>query len=132
MMRAFECNIKGREWSTTVYGETRGQAKYRYLLHVRDAWPDISFKDLTCHALKPSEAFRSSPGFLEVARRRGVPFARVGMKVTVEGHPGVIVGHNDSSNFDVYFTGGPHSGTVGNCHPGWKFEFSPMSVGGAS
>jgi hypothetical protein len=131
-MRTYECNVKGREWQTTIYGETRGQAPYRYLMKIRDAWPDISFKHLTCRALGRSHAFHSSPAFLEVARRRGVPFARVGMTVTVEGHPGVIVGSNDSLNFDVYFTDGPRRGTIGNCHPGWKFEFSPMSVGGAS
>ena len=122
-MRAFEVGVKGAGWTATVYAETAGKAKYRRLLDLREAWDGISFKDLTCHPISLHSAFVSTPGFLDCARRRGLPDARVGDKVKVEGYAGVIVGHNCSSNFNAYFEEGPHKGTIGNCYPGWRFEF---------
>ena len=69
---------------------------------------------LSCSAPRTEDKFR------RIAEMRGMPHsARVGMRVTVDGKPGVLVGANDSANFDVRFEGGG----VGNCHPGWRMEF---------
>lgn len=45
-MKSFKVNVKGREWSQFISAPTAGKAKYRYLLGVRDAWPDTTFADL--------------------------------------------------------------------------------------
>lgn len=51
-MRAYEIGIKGWEGSeSTVFAETAGKAKYRRLLDIRDPYPDVSFKNLTCRSL---------------------------------------------------------------------------------
>ncbi len=57
--------------------------------------------------------------FERVARMRNLPHARIGDAVRVNGKTGVIIGANDSANFDVKF----EDGHVGNCHPHWRFEF---------
>ena len=59
----------------------------------------------------------------KVAERRGLPFIRIGMRIEVDGHPGVVAGGNDSDNFDVFFVGGPHCGQTGNCHPWWMTRY---------
>ena len=130
-MRSFEVGVKGKDWNAIVYAETPGKAKYLRLLDLWEVWDGISLKHLTCREILPCR-FSTPDSFDEVARRRGLPFARVGMKVRVDGNAGVIVGSNDSSNFDVYFTDGPHKGTIGNCHPGWQFEFVDLAAGGAA
>lgn len=51
-MRAYDVGVKGWEGSAaTVFAETAGKAKYRRLLDIRDPYPDVSFKHLTCRAL---------------------------------------------------------------------------------
>ena len=108
--------MKNTDWHRTVHAETAGKARYRYWLGVREAREDVKITDirvLSCGAPRTDEAFR------RIAEYRGVPFARVGMSVIVDGKPGVLVGANDSSNFDVLF----ESGGIGNCHPNWHMEY---------
>lgn len=115
-LKAYEVSVVGTDWTQTVHETSAGRAKYKYLLDVREAWPDISFKHLRCRSIgKP----RTDEGFAKTAGYRGVPFARIGMRVEVGGKPGVIVGKNDSSNFDVLFD----SGGTFNCHPNWAFKY---------
>ncbi len=59
-------------------------------------------------------------GFRRCMEYRGIPFARIGMRVLVDGKPGAIVGHNDSANLDVLFDGDRHAS---NCHPGWMVVY---------
>ena len=68
-MKAFEVNVKGREWASVIRAETAGKAKYEYLLDVQDSWPDISFKDLTCHTLKTIPLTKQ-----EIAEREAAAF----------------------------------------------------------
>jgi hypothetical protein len=121
-VKAYEIGVKSRpEFGQTVYAITAGKAKYSYLLDVQDCWPDVQFKDLTCRSL--GTCFSSGEDFKRTARKRGVEFAEIGMRVEVDGEPGVIVGKNDSANFDVLFTGPKHRGNTLNCHPNWKFKY---------
>lgn len=120
MLKAYEVGVIGTDWNRTVHAMTAGKAKYTYLLDIRDAWPDVSFKHLRCRVLG---APRTDDQFMRTANYRGVPFARIGMRVEVEGHAGVIVDKNDSANFDVLFTEGKHAGAVCNCHPHWMFKY---------
>lgn len=120
-LRAFEVGVIGAPWPPSIrHALTAGKAKYDYLRSVRESWPDISFKHLTCRDLG---APRNNSEFEKVAVYRGVPFAKIGMRVEVDDHAGLIVKHNDSSNFDVLFTDGPHKGTTCNCHPNWMFKY---------
>jgi hypothetical protein len=68
-MKAFEVNVKGREWATVIRAETAGKAKYEYLLDVWDSWPDVGFKDLTCYTLKTIP-----PTNQEIAEREAAAF----------------------------------------------------------
>lgn len=115
-VRAYECKVKGFDWSTTIHAETAGKARYRYWLRVSDPCPDVKFTDIRVLSCGPPV---TSDSFRRIAEYRGVPFARVGMRVIADGKRGVLVGANDSSNFDVLFEGGG----VGNCHPNYNMEY---------
>lgn len=120
--RTYECSVKGEEWSRQIVAETASKARYEYLMDLRESWPDVQFKHITvrsCGAQPP----RTSERLLRVADNCGLPFVRAGMRVEVDGQPGIIVDGNDSSNFDVMFTDGPQKGQVGNCHPWWRMKY---------
>ncbi len=51
MLRSYEIGIKGSPRTTVVNAESAGKAKYSFLLDVGDCYPDISFRDLTCHSV---------------------------------------------------------------------------------
>lgn len=69
MIRCYEVNVRGREWSHFIEAETAGKAKYEYLLDVRDAWPDTTFADLECHV-----ASRRPPTRKELAQQEADAF----------------------------------------------------------
>ena len=115
-VRAYECKVKYFDWRTTVHAETASKARYRYWLHVREPYPDVRLIDIEVLSCGPPV---TDDKFRRIAEYRGVPFAHVGMRVIACGKPGVLVGANDSSNFDVLFEGG----VVGNCHPNYQMEY---------
>jgi hypothetical protein len=116
-MQTFECRLKGNDHGTRIVARTSGKAKSQYLSFIRDPCPDAKYQDIRCRSLG---APQSSDDFKRVARSRGVPFAKVGMRVTVNGRPGAIVGHNESGNFDVLFDGVDFPM---NCHPNWMMTY---------
>jgi hypothetical protein len=113
---AYECNVVGTEWQKIVNARSAGKAKAEYHRDVRDAWSEIPFTAIRARKLK--RGAHSSPEFLSVAQRRGLPHVRCGDRVMVGDDSGVIVGHNGSMNFDVLFDGGRYAGQVLNVHPG--------------
>ncbi len=119
-LRAYECNVRGKDWQHTIHATTAGKAKAEYWRGVRESWPDLPFTLVTCCVSGPPV---TSDAFRRTAEYRGLPFAHVGMRVEVEGQPGVIVGSNDSANFDVLFMAGPHKGQKGNCHPHYQMKY---------
>ena len=54
-----------------------------------------------------------------VCEYRAIPHVKKGMKCSVEGRLGQIVGGNTSANFNVKFD---DNGDIRNCHPYWKFQ----------
>ena len=115
VVSSFACRIKGDSHETTVHALTPGQAKSEYFRNVADVLPDLRFTDVRCRRLGGPI---HSDNFLRTAKYRGVPFARIGMRVLVGGEQGVIVGHNSSANFDVLFARGTrYADQVLNCHP---------------
>ena len=116
---AWECNVRGKEWKRTINHLTAGKARYEYLLDVRDAWPDVTFADITVRKVGPAH---TSEEFRRTATYRGRPELECGARVEVcSGNQralGVIVGHNDSANFDVLFDEDTYfKGGIGNVHP---------------
>ena len=116
---AWECNVRGKEWQRTINHLTAGKARYEYLLDLRDSWPDVTFADITVRKVGPahtSEAFRRNAAY------RGRTELTCGARVEVVSGSqralGVIVGHNDSANFDVLFDEDTYfKGGIGNVHP---------------
>ena len=124
MLRAFDCNVKGSSFPpTTIYHITAGKAKYEFWMSVSECYPDIKYTDIrVCRGSDhPSKAVFDE--FLRTATYRGVPFARIGMKVEVGGLKGEIAGKNSDANFDVLFLEGPHKGLILSCHPNWKMRY---------
>jgi hypothetical protein len=120
LLRAFEVGVKGTDWTRTVHALTAGKAKADYLRDVSEPWPDVKFTDITCRCLGGPV---TDDGFRKTATYRGVPFAKIGMRVEVGGDAGQIAGNNSSANFDVLFTAGKHKGLTLNCHPNWMFKY---------
>lgn len=56
----------------------------------------------------------------DMIRCRGIEFARLGMKVEVNGKEGTIQGMNANANLNVLF---PGQAGVRNCHPTWKVKY---------
>lgn len=114
-VRAFACRLRGEEHETTVYAYTPGKAKRMFLDTIRDCCPDLPYTDIRVRCLG---GFVTTDHFRRTAANRGVPFARIGMRVRVGDASGVIVGNNASANFDVLFDeDSRYKGETLNCHP---------------
>lgn len=116
---AWECNVRGKDWQRTINHLTAGKARYEYLLDLRDAWPDATFADITVRKLGPAH---TSEAHKRTAAYRGRPELTCGRRVEVrsggQSALGVIVGHNDSANFEVLFDADTYfNGGIGNVHP---------------
>lgn len=110
-----------------INARSSGAARYDYLLDVRDCWPDAKYTDMRSRKLGPAH---TSSEFLRTAKYRGMPDLRCGEAVTVNGRTGVVVGHNDSANFDVLFdVGTDWAGAVLNVHPS-ELVRTASSIGG--
>jgi len=115
-VRAFEVNVKGTQWHRIVNHVSAGKAKYEYLRDVRESWPSVEFKHLTCRIVGGPV---TSEEFMRCATYRGLSNVRCGDRVTVGRGTGTVVGHNSSANFDVLFDDDSieHAGQTLNCHP---------------
>lgn len=125
---AFECNVRGKQWQKTVNHWTAGKARYEYLLDVRDAWPEVTFADVTVRKIGPAH---TSEAFRRTARYRGLPDLKCGTRVHVGKACGAIVAHNDCANFDVLFDedSPEFAGLTLNVHPmEMRIESSSMEV----
>jgi len=127
---AWECNVRGKDWQRTINHLTAGKARYEYLLDLRDSWPDATFADITVRKLGPAH---TSEAFKRTATYRGMPELTCGQRVEVRSGShralGVIVGHNDSANFDVLFDADTYfNGGVGNVHPS-ELRMLPNAAG---
>ncbi len=113
---AFEVSVVGTDWRGVVNDRTAGRAKSRYYRELVDAWPGVPFTALRCRKVG---APVSSAAFRANALYRGLPSVMCGDRVLVGGGRGVIVGHNESANFDVLFDDDSprYQGLTLNVHP---------------
>lgn len=116
-VRSYACRVKDHSHEETVHATTASKARYAYFLDIRDCLPDLKIMDIRVRSLGGPV---TTDRFARCAAYRGVPFARVGMRVEVGGKPGMIVGHNSSANFNVLFDG---EDVPLNCHPNWMIAY---------
>lgn len=110
-VRAFEVNVIGQDWSKTIWAASPGQAKYQYLLNVREAWPGLTFKNLTCHVC--SQQPIESRLFRSCVESRGLTWKQ-GQPVRMGDRTGVLVDGAAGANFEVLFSDGQRA----IVHPG--------------
>ena len=127
-LRAFECGVRGTNWTRIVHHLTAGKAKYSYWLDVTEPWPDVKFTDITCRSLGgPIQTAK----FKHTAAYRGVDLV-IGDKVLAGGAEGFIVDSNSSANFDVLFTSGKWQGQILNVHPAEIKKLAATAEGGCA
>lgn len=90
-----------RQHAETVYGHTRGAAKYLKWLEVSDAWDGLPITKMRCRAIPSAEAPGTPEKVLRVGKARGCPWVRCGHRVQRGADLGTIVGANDSQNWEV-------------------------------
>ena len=103
---AFEVWIKGADGQLVddrgeraiINTRTASMARYSFFLDARDWCPDLKF--IQVRARKAGSPVTSA-GLLATMKNRGRPELVAGARVIVDGKPGVVVGGNHSSNFDV-------------------------------
>jgi len=115
-LKSYKCSLDGKNWSQ-FNARSRGQAKAAFW-HYLDC--DFDYLRIRC---KVNGKIYTSDEFLRNAEYRNIPFAYCGMKVSVNGRFGVIIGHNSSANLDILFD----DGTNGSCHPNWKMTYYKAS-----
>ena len=118
MLQSFACRLRGSDHERILNRETAGQAKADYFRDISEI--GCRYTDIRVRRLG---APITTDGLARTAKRRGVPFARAGMRVKVGDDFGHIVDNNDSSNFDVLFETGRHKGLTLNCHPNWMMTY---------
>ena len=115
---AFEVWVSGRpEFGRVINERTAGRAKRSYLLDLNESWPDYKFTDLRARKIGGPH---TTERFIDNAVYRGTPDVRCGQRVKVGLGRGVIVGHNESANFDILFDDDSpkYAGLTLNVHPG--------------
>lgn len=124
-MNTYEITLWGH--TSTAIGETAGKAKYSFFReHEIDDSMDFGdfLKSISCrlvHRFHIKDLFpEDMEQFNRMKESRGIEFAHLGMKVEVDGKPGVIVGSNRSLNLDVCFEG---QHWASNCHPWWRVKY---------
>lgn len=122
MLTAYRCAIRyyshfDEAWRQVI-STSRGKAKAEFL---RSLDGDYNYIDVLC---KKDYEIKTDESFNKVAESRGVKFAKIGMRVSVNGENGHITGHNRSGNFDVLFNeNSKWKGQNLNCHPTWRVTY---------
>ena len=119
--------ITWRDHTETEVAETPGKAKYQFFRN-HEIGDSCDFGDFVKRVkCKLSHKFHVKDLFCEnidqfnyMKEQRGIPFANLGMKVEVDGKPGVIVGYSTGCNLAVCFDGQYWSY---NCHPWYRVKY---------
>lgn len=124
---SFECKIKySADYIVcdSVIAETASKARYKFYLSLDAGEPYSEYfryisvrKEFEVDSdYRPPVSQYDQEKFDRIIESRGIEFARIGMKISVAGDLGTIVGANSSCNLDVDFGNGHKS----NCHPHWE------------
>ena len=129
-MNTYSIKISKYDQPCLAVGKTAGKAKYNAFLNHFDE--SYTFEDFikSIEEIRLIRKFRVSDlyshnidEFNRTCIYRAIPFAKIGMRVAVDGRPGTICGANNSCNLDICFDG---NSFVTNCHPGWKMTFDEI------
>lgn len=125
MVFEFKLSLGSEEYAKNrIVAETAGKAKYDYYLYLQDGIWEVDFREFLKHVncKKVGKAgiaslFGDYSQFKRMCELRGIGFAFQGMRVSVAGRMGTIVGANSSLNLDVVFDG---KWVSNNCHPHYE------------
>lgn len=123
-LRTYEVRInnffENQDLVSNHIGRTPSQAKYRFWQQHFDSteYKELlnAFRVRVIGDVKPGHFFGDKEMFDRICERRAIPLAFQGMKISVSGQMGIIVGGNCHSNIDVMFDGY----VIHNCHPHWE------------
>ena len=113
---AFEVWVDGQQsWARTINARSSGKAKAEYHRSVSECY-QVDFCRMRCRKIGGPV---TTSQFMHNAAYRGMPEIRCGQRVRVGENPGVIVGHNESANFNVLFDDNSpeYPGLTLNVHP---------------
>lgn len=124
----FECwheNECGEKWAKQTYiAETPGKAKFAHYEYLQDGiWEDDFFtivKNMKCRKIGKASIcsfFGDYKQFERIKKARSIEFAFQGMRISIRGKMGTIVGGNNSLNLDVVMDDNWY---ISNCHPWWE------------
>lgn len=99
---------------------SRGQAKAEYLRDIRDPFPSAKFTDIRSAKLAGTP---TDPRLKWIAKKRGLPFLRIGIKVRFAGGLGEIIGSCEAGNIRIYMESGKYAGQRIYNHPKWDIEY---------
>ena len=127
-MFEFECWHETSEydkWAAQRYiAETASKAKSAHYQYLQDGLYEASFfevvKNMKCRKVgiaSVTSLFGDAEQFDRNKEYRNIPFAYQGMKISVGGKMGTIVGSNRGANLNVVFDG---EWCVCNCHPWYE------------
>ncbi len=130
MLRRYECYIPnyfeyGHDLSYEVISESHSKARYQFYRKISECVTSYAavFKFIKVKSLgKAAKPYilGDKTKFTTVCMQRGIDFAHQGMTIDVAGQKGVIIGGNDSSNFDVYLHDDKQ---IHNVHPTWETTY---------
>lgn len=117
-LQTYELSLVWHVGTMRLTRQSEAQAIGAFKAELDDMQWDYHDGDIVCKGLGYVE--EAPEDFLRTANYRGLPFARIGTRVSVDGDFGWIVGKNSSANFDVLFEA---NGAVLNCHPHWMMDY---------
>jgi hypothetical protein len=110
--------VQRPDWGKTVIAATAGRAKYHRWLDLRESW-DLPITDMRSRVSERLADPETECRFESMKKSRGIPFAKIGMRVIGEGHEGVITGANCSANLNVLNA----AGVTMNIHPTYDVQY---------
>ena len=128
-LKSFESRIDnyfdGSPLVSNHIATSHSQARYRFWREhsevLRDYKHCMSFiKAKSLGAINKKHFFKDVDKFNRVCEKRGIPFAKQGMSIDIDGLKGFIVGADDSMNLEVMIEDAMY---IAHCHPTWETTY---------
>lgn len=130
----FECSItyafskEDYTHSSEIIAETASKARYKFYKQLEPEedyseylrYIKVRKRGVYDNRYLPTVSLEDELLFQRVINTRNIPFAKIGMKIEVNGKMGKIVGANSSNNLNVVFH---TNGNFENCHPHWETTY---------
>jgi hypothetical protein len=117
-LRAFVVGVKDcPEFERTIYARSHGKARMACWSAIGECWDTLKLTQV--YARLSSRPPVESDRFRFLKEQRGLPFLRIGMRVTVDGRPGRVVDQG-GGEMSVIFDGTDFQQA---CHPTWRVHY---------